>query len=618
MVLTTPQQREVMLAKIRELMVARGMWAYIVPDNDPHMSEYLPDQYKRREAITGFSGSAGTAIITSDGPCLLWTDSRYFLQAATQLSGSAWTLMREREPDVPTILEWIAKEIERRSSQSPDGVLAAKVGVDPAVFPASQYKSLCDVVHGSGGVLLDPENLVDLVWDDVHTLCGTRTPTHVLPLSVCGESVSEKVARVLQTGRKEGTSGLIVCELNEVAWLLNLRGRDVPCVPVVYSFAVVYVTPAGATELEVFVDPEVVPEGVRADLIAQAKGVHVAFFPYEAAYTRIREVAEKVKLCIPVNSANMRLVQSLGGCAVPSESCIWDLMSVKNSVEQAGFAYAHLKNAVAAAKLFAWLETARDVTEFDVSEKLEELSRSDPDYMEASFDTIAGFGSNGAVVHYEPQKESAAKMDKSDILLLDFGGHYACGGTTDTTRTVFYRVNPNDTPSDEQRRSFTTVLRGHIAIAMATFKDKTVGSEIDSLCRNLMAEHGLKYGHGTGHGINTLLAVHGAPDFKFSKLTRNQIITIEPGVYFEGKFGIRIENVAVIKSGGDGGEGDKLHFDVITRTPFDLSLIDATLMTQAEKDWVNAFSRSCREDLTPFLKDDPVAMAWLLKNTNEI
>lgn len=611
MVLTTPQQRDKMLKEIRELITSRGMWAYIVPSSDPHMSEYLPDQYKRREAITGFTGSAGTAIITSDGPCLLWTDSRYFIQAATQLSGSPWVLMRDKDPNVPTIYEWIASEFERRKSQPP-----RKIGIDPAICSDSQYDRISGAVGGPDGVLLDPENLVDLVWDGACAARKSRSPAYVLPLSVCGESVSDKVNRVMKIVSEKGFSGLVTCDLSEVAWLLNIRGSDVPCVPVVYSFAVVYASDSGLC-IELFIDAEVFPEDVRKDLAEQASGVCLLVLPYEAAYTRIREIAEEVKLCIQTGQANMRLKESLQDSVELCAPFIKDLTSVKNPVEQAAFRRAHLRDAVSATKLFAWLEAAQDITEYDVVEKLDELYKNESEFVGLSFETIVGFGPNSASVHYAPEKGSAAKIDRPDILLVDFGGHYSCGGTTDTTRTVFCRAGTDAEPSEEQRRCFTTVLRGHIAIANAFFDDGCGGDELDALCRDLMKEEGLSYGHGTGHGIGALTAIHSAPFYSIhSSFVGDQVVTIEPGVYIEGKFGIRIENVGITKLCPE-KEGT-LCFDIITRTPLDLSLIDPSLLEPEERDWVNAFSCSCREDLAPLLADDPLAMAWLMKNTKNI
>ena len=643
--MTTLEQRAKMLKGIRSEMVRRGMWAYVVPTDDPHMSEYVPVQYKRREAITGFTGSAGLALVVADGRCLLWTDSRYFLQAADQLAGGPWVLMRSRAPGVPTLEEWLKQELKPESEEANS---PRKVGIDPTVCSAAFYDSLTAAVSGPEGVLLDPENLVDLVWQTRG--CTSPSPSsssqscssaRVLPLTVCGEAVGSKVQRVLSAAQAAGFAGLVLCDLSEVAWLLNLRANDIPCVPVAYAFAVVYATSSNNTPaLEVFVDfarlfaqQEDKLEATRAALLEQAgAGVGVTFYGYEEAYARVEALVTAAghRLALPRDQANMRLVQAFreraAECFV-AESPVTKMMAVKNAVELAAFAEAFLEDAVSAAKLLGsgGLDNSKDTpTEYDVVERLEALRTRDPGYLGPSFETIAGFGPNSAYVHYKPEAASAAKLSGSGLLLLDFGGHYACGGSTDTTRTIFVSgkaegegEGESEGPSAEERRCYTTVLRGHIAIAAATFARGTTGAELDRLCRDLMSEQGLTYGHGTGHGVGALLCVHAEPYYrKASLFVEGQVVTIEPGVYIAGKFGVRIENVAAIVRNPD--DPNTLCFDVLTRTPLDLSLIDTALLTPQERDWVNTFSSRCREALAPLVADDPVTTAWLMKNTREI
>eukprot|EP00667_Euglena_gracilis_P004068 EG_transcript_4083 len=523
---------------LRKLMVEKGLTAYLIPSSDPHMSEYTPLRYRKRDYISGFDGSYGFVVVTLD-KALLWTDGRYFLQAEQQLQTPQWQLMKMREPGVPTSEEWVADHV-------PQGGV---VGYDPWTLSPAAYELFEKAIAKKGkAVTLQPtENLVDTVWagdaaDPLPPLPSNEAFVH--ELQYAGKTVVEKLADLAKELKEQGIDKALVTALDDVAWLMNLRGSDVDFNPVFMAYCIA--SADGTATL--FVDAAKLPPAVRAHL-AEAR---VAVQPYDAVEPVLASDTG-VTYTYDLALCNMKLHQMLkdnkGVQCNPQLSLVSIAKSVKNSVELEGMQRAHLRDAVAMVKFFVWLEkevaAGRPVTECSAADQLERLRAQGARFVSLSFPTISGADSNGAVIHYRPLPGQDLPITRDTMYLLDSGAQYL-DGTTDITRTVHLGE-----PSPKQRECFTRVLQGHLGLRNVVFPDTTTGVQLDAYARMALWRAGLDYNHGTGHGVGCFLNVHEgphniAPRPNANKLRLGSIVSNEPGYYEDGAFGVRIENLIYV------------------------------------------------------------------------
>ncbi|KAM5362727.1 hypothetical protein ACJZ2D_012389 [Fusarium nematophilum] len=608
------------LTRLRGLMKDRNVQVYVIPSEDSHSSEYIADCDARREFISGFTGSAGCAVVTLEGAALA-TDGRYFNQAESQLDNN-WTLLKQGLQDVPTWQEWSAE-------QSSGG---KNVGVDPSLISGSTAKNLAEKIRKSGGSELVPidENLVDIVWEDQRPARPSE-PVIVQPDDLAGESVSNKLTKLRQELEKKHSPGFLVSMLDEIAWLFNLRGNDIPYNPVFFSYAIV--TPDAAN---LYIDDSKLDEKSRSHLVANK----VQIKPYDAILGDARElhaaVSAKDKSDSSAPTGNFlistkgswALKRALGDSTVDEiRSPIGDAKAIKSEAEMSGMRACHVRDGAALIQYFAWLEdqlVSKKATldEVEAADKLEELRSKKSDFVGLSFPTISSTGANAAIIHYGPERGSCATIDPEAIYLCDSGAQYR-DGTTDTTRTLHF-----GTPTDAEREAYTLVLKGHIALDQAVFPKGTTGFALDSLARQHLWKNGLDYRHGTGHGVGSYLNVHEGPigigtrvQFAEVALAPGNVLSNEPGYYEDGKYGIRIENVVIVKEAKTKHSfGDKpfLGFEHVTMVPYCRNLIDAKLLTGEEKEWLNAYNAEVLDKTQGYFEGDDVTLAWLKRETVRI
>ncbi|WFD34016.1 Xaa-Pro aminopeptidase [Malassezia cuniculi] len=597
--------------QLREQMRMANVDAYVVPSEDEHASEYPSDADLRRGYITGFNGSAGCAIVTSDA-ALLFTDGRYFLQASQQLEPGVWTLMRCGLPGVPSWQEWLRT--------LPKG---ARVGIDATTVTATDANDLDRSIKGEV-VALD-KNLVDAIWTD--RPARPQEPIFVLPDAITGRSFADKIASLRKEAAEQGADGLVATTLDEVAWLFNLRGNDVPYNPVFFAFAVVL---KDKTMLYVN-DSQLSPE-VRTHL-----GSEVEIRPYASFYGDLEQLGaqegNEVRTCADKlligKSASLAVRRALGQRARIYRSLIIDQKSIKNDTELAGFREAHIRDGAALVRYFAWLEetllSGKSVTETEGANMLEEMRSKQADFRGLSFTTISSTGPNGAIIHYAPPEHNSPKIDPENLYLCDSGGHYICG-TTDVTRTLHF-----GTPTAQQKRCFTRVLQGHIAIDRVIFPHNTTGYMFDALARAPAWRDHLEYRHGTGHGVGHYLNVHEPPMgigirpvFNETGLKAGMVLSNEPGYYLDGEWGIRIENLMIVRPHTIDNEPKDaspfLCLERITLCPIQTKLVEVDLLTPAERTWLNAYHDEVRDKIRPVLESqgDARAVAWLDKECAHI
>ncbi|KAI9689604.1 MAG: hypothetical protein M1822_010256 [Bathelium mastoideum] len=610
------------LAHLRKLMKAKDIDVYIVPSEDSHYSEYIAPVDARRGFISGFSGSAGTAVITAEKASLA-TDGRYFNQAATQLDDN-WTLLKQGERDVPTWQEWTADQSEG----------GKRVGVDPKLITAAEARKLSDKIKKKGGAELKsiPNNLVDEIWGKDQP-ARPSNKIRVQRLEHSGKKVEEKIEDLRKELEKKKCSGFVLSMLDEIAWLFNLRGSDIPYNPVFFSYALVT-----SKDIVLYVDKDKVN-----DEVAKHLGEKVTIKPYSEVFSDIEALSSstlatkdseptskesaspKPKFMIS-NKASWALSQSLGGDenVEESRSPVGDAKAVKNEVELEGMRQCHIRDGAALIEYFAWLEEQvaerrAKLDEFEAASKLEEIRSRHDKFVGLSFPTISSVGPNAAIIHYFPKKGSCATIDTEQVYLCDSGAQYL-DGTTDTTRTLHFGQ-----PSELERQSYTLVLKGNIALELAKFPKGTSGFALDALARQHLWAQGLDYRHGTGHGVGSFLNVHEGPigigtrvQYSEVQLSVGNVISDEPGYYEDGKFGIRIENVVVVKETQTEHKfGGKpfLGFDHVTLVPMCRNLIDVNLLDETEKRWLNAYHEEVRENTKGFFEKDERSMKWLIRET---
>jgi Xaa-Pro aminopeptidase len=589
------QQR---LEALREVMRREHLGAFIFPSTDPHNGEYVPDHWKGREFISGFDGSAGTAVVTMNGAAL-WTDSRYFLAAEEQLKGTEFVLMKEKMAGTPGIAEWIGGQLE--------GTDTTEVGVDGMVTPVSAVEALMADLRQCGGITVrtnfDP---LKQIWPDRPALPGA--PVELQPIDYAGETCASKLTRIRRALRDRHAGGLLVTALDDIAWTLNLRGTDVHCNPVFVGYLLIATDKATLFVQRGKLTPGVVQyldeNGVGTDDYANVTKGLKSYFEYN--------------ILLDPDGTNYALYKAVECKVVRGQSPVPALKAVKNEAEIAGFRRSMLRDGIALVRFLKWLKPAvaeGGQTELTVAHKLTALRARQDGFRDISFDTIAGYQEHGAIVHYEATPATDAALKPEGLLLLDSGAQYQ-DGTTDITRTI--ALGP---VTDEQRRIYTLVLKGHIQLSMLRFPAGASGTQLDAVARKDMWREGLNYLHGTGHGVGSYLNVHEGPhqirmEWKPAPLKAGMTVTNEPGIYLPGRFGVRTENMLLITPCMTTEFGDFLQFEPLTLCPIDTAPLMPGMLTKEETEWLDAYHRHVFEMLSPYLDDEE--QEWLRGATAQI
>ena len=589
------------LELLREELRREHLSAFVFPTTDPHNSEYTADHWKGREWISGFTGSAGTAVVTLQSAAL-WTDSRYFIQAAEQLKGTEFQLMRLKMAGTPTIAEWIASELSTLNAQlsTLNAQLSTEIGMDGMVNTVAAVEEIKEALRQKGGITVrtnfDP---LARIWRDRPQV--PRNPVEIQPMELAGEDVRSKLSRIRKALHEQHADGMLVAALDDIAWTLNLRGSDVHCNPVFVSYLLIASNKATLYVNKEKVDGEVLrylkEQGVEvADYAEVGKGLqdyfeyNILIDPDEVCYTLYQKVTRNI---------------------VRGTSPIAAMKAVKNERERLGFRSAMLRDGIAMVKFLKWLDESigkQTLTEISVADKLEALRAEQPLYRGLSFDTIAGYEAHGAIVHYEATPETDAVLQPKGLLLLDSGAQYQ-DGTTDITRTI--ALGPL---TEEQRRVYTLVLKGHIQLQLLRFPEGASGTQLDAVARKDLWKAGYNYLHGTGHGVGSYLSVHEGPhqirmEWRPARLHAGMTVTDEPGVYLEGRFGVRTENTLLIVPAEETECGRFLQFETLTLCPVDKAPIVREMMLQEEMDWLNQYHQRVFDTLSPHLS--PSETDWL-------
>lgn len=583
------------IGRLREELKREHLSAFIFPTSDPHNSEYTADHWKGREWVSGFNGSAGTAVVTLTSAAL-WTDSRYFLAAGQQLQGTEFQLMKQKVAGTPTIAEWLGSELRDAADK--------EVGIDGMVTTANMVKELAADLRQQGGITLrtnfDP---LERLWVGRPPI--PEAPVFIQPMEYAGEAAHDKLQRIRKALRERHADGMLLTALDDIAWTLNLRGSDVHCNPVFVSYLLISTQKAVLYINKVKLTPQVV------DYLS-SEGVEVE--PYEQVRQGLNDYFE-YNILLDADEVNDTLYRAVKREIVDAESPVKLLKAVKNEQEMAGFRSAMLKDGIAMVKFLKWLKPAVEAggqTEVTIDERLTALRAEQPLFRGLSFDTIAGNEANGAIVHYEATPESAAALQAKGLLLLDSGAQYQ-DGTTDITRTI--ALGPL---TEEQRRVYTLVLKGHIDLQLLQFPDGASGTQLDAIARRPLWQAGLNYLHGTGHGVGSFLNVHEGPhqirmEWKPTPLKAGMTVTDEPGIYLEGRFGVRIENTLLVVPAAETECGRFLCFEPLTLCPIDTTPIIPELLSAEEKEWLDAYHQTVYERLSPYL--DAEEQAWLRRAT---
>ena len=585
---------------LRERMQEESVDAYLIMTDDFHGSEYVGDYFKSREYISGFTGSAGTLLVRKD--CVgLWTDGRYFLQAETQLAGSGITLFRSGQPGVPDLEDYLVEQLA-------DG---QTLGFDGRCVMAGYARKLRERLEQKGVRIRNDLDLVGDVWPDRPAL--SKEPVWQLAERYAGIGVKDKLAEVRQILHKKKADWFLLASLEDICWLLNVRGNDVACTPVVLSYLMM-----SRDQVFWYVQREAVPEPVQADL--QEAGVVLR--EYGQIYEDASRLPGGVRLLCDENHVNDALISRIAPdvVVVDGENPTLLLKAVKNPVEIANEKAAHIKDGIAVTRFIYWLKTRvgrEEITEMNAASRLEMFRREQEDYLEPSFYPILAYGPHGAIVHYSADETSDVLLEPEGFLLADTGGHYM-EGTTDITRTI--ALGPL---TEEQKEMYTTVLKAHIRLADAVFLQGAAGVSLDVLARTPLWERGLDYNHGTGHGVGYLLSVHEGPNsFRFRPsavrggdhvMKEGMITSDEPGIYLEGKFGVRLENLLVCAARQTNSYGTFLGFEPLTMVPFDRDAILWDTLSEKELRWLAAYHQKVYESLAPHLSEEE--RQWLRETT---
>lgn len=587
------------LESLREVMKREHLAAFIFPSTDAHQSEYVADHWMGRAWISGFDGSAGTAVVTMHSAAL-WTDSRYFLAAEEQLKGTEFQLMKLKIPGTLSIAEWLGKELQ--------DVDSPEVGLDGWVNSYSSTSGLIADLRKAGGITVrtnfDP---LEEIWKDRPSI--PLKPVEIQPMEFAGEDVSSKIKRIRLALRVQHADGMLVSALDDIAWTLNLRGTDVHCVPVFVSYLLI-----ASDKVSLFVDEAKVSSEIRAYL--ESNGVSI--YKYNKVEEGLKAYSE-YNILLDGNETSYYLWKAVR-CQeiVQASSPIPAMKAVKNEAEIAGYRSAMLKDGVAMVKFLKWLLPAVEAggeTEISIDKKLTALRAEQKLFRDISFDTIAGYQAHGAIVHYEATPETDIPLKPEGLLLLDSGAQYQ-DGTTDITRTI--ALGPI---TEEMKHIYTLVLKAHIQLELAKFPDGASGTQLDALGRECMWREGFNFLHGTGHGVGSYLSVHEGPhqirmEYMPTPLRAGMTLTDEPGLYLAGKFGVRIENTVLLSDYMKTEFGKFLQIEPLTLCPIDTAPIDLTMLMPEELAWLNEYHAKVYAELAPYLDEEE--KKWLENATKAI
>lgn len=587
------------LESLREVMKREHLAAFIFPSTDAHQSEYVADHWMGRAWISGFNGSAGTAVVTMHSAAL-WTDSRYFLAAEEQLKGTEFQLMKLKIPGTPSIAEWLGKELQ--------DVDSPEVGLDGWVNSYSSTSGLIADLRKAGGITVrtnfDP---LEEIWKDRPSI--PLNSVEIQPMEFAGENVSSKIKRIRLALRAQHADGMLVSALDDIAWTLNLRGTDVHCVPVFVSYLLI-----ASDKVSLFVDEAKINSEIRAYL--ESNGVSI--YKYNKVEEGLKAYSE-YNILLDGNETSYYLWKAVR-CQeiIHASSPIPVMKAVKNEAEIAGYRSAMLKDGVALVKFLKWLLPAVEAggeTEISIDKKLTALRAGQKLFRDISFDTIAGYQAHGAIVHYEATPETDIPLKPEGLLLLDSGAQYQ-DGTTDITRTI--ALGPI---TEEMKHIYTLVLKAHIQLELAKFPDGASGTQLDALGRECMWREGLNFLHGTGHGVGSYLSVHEGPhqirmEYMPTPLRAGMTLTDEPGLYLAGKFGVRIENTVLLSDYMKTEFGKFLQIEPLTLCPIDTAPIDLTMLMPEELAWLNEYHAKVYAELAPYLDEDE--KKWLENATKAI
>jgi peptidase, M24 family len=586
------------LESLREVMRREHLSAFIFPSTDAHQSEYVADHWQGRTWISGFNGSAGTAVVTMKSAAL-WTDSRYFLAAEEQLKGTEFQLMKLKIEGTPTISEWLAQELQGEN---------AEVGLDGMVNSYHETMGLIADLRKSGGITVrtnfDP---LGLIWTDRPAI--PANPVEIQPMEFAGESVASKISRIRTALRQRHVDGMLISALDDIAWTLNLRGTDVHCVPVFVSYLLI-----SSQQVSLYVDSAKINDEVKAYLTENG----ISLYPYNKVAEGLERYSE-YNILLDGDETSYFLWKTVkcqeiiaGNSPVPA------MKAQKNDREIAGFRQAMLRDGVAMVKFLRWLKPAVEAggqTEISIDRKLTSLRAELHLFRDISFDTIAGYQAHGAIVHYEATPETDVALKPEGLILIDSGAQYQ-DGTTDITRTI--ALGP---VTEEMKHVYTLVLKGHIQLELAKFPDGASGTQLDALARECMWREGYNYLHGTGHGVGSYLSVHEGPhqirmEWKPTPLRAGMTVTDEPGLYLSGKFGVRIENTLLIKDYQTTEFGKFLQMESLTLCPIDLTPVDFSMLQPEEIEWLDIYHRDVFEKLSPYLEGED--LEWLREATRPV
>ena len=587
------------LDDLREVMRREKLAAFIFPSTDAHQSEYVASHWQGREWISGFDGSAGTAVVTLDRAAL-WTDSRYFLAAEQQLQGTEYQLMKLRVEGTPTIGQWLIEQLA--------DVKSPEVGLDGMVNSFHDTQALVDELRKAAGITVrtnfDP---LEVIWKDRPSI--PVNPVEIQPLEFAGESFRSKLSRIRTALRELHADGMLVSALDDIAWTLNLRGSDVHCVPVFVSYLLI-----ASDKVSLFVDEEKLTPAVRDYLV----GNGVSLYKYNKVEEGLRNYSE-YNILLDGDETSYRLWKTVKCREIVSfTSPIPAMKAIKNQSEIAGFRSAMLRDGVAMVKFLRWLKPAVEQggqTEMSINEKLTSLRAEQEYFRGLSFDTIAGYQEHGAIVHYEATPQTDAVLRPEGLILIDSGAQYQ-DGTTDITRTI--ALGP---VSERMKYIYTLVLKAHIQMELVKFPDGASGTQLDAVGRACLWRSGLNYLHGTGHGVGSYLSVHEGPhqirmEWKPTPLRSGMTVTDEPGIYLAGEFGVRIENTLLVKDYMQTEMGKFLQMESLTLCPIDTAPIDVLLLTEEEKNWLNVYHQLVFEKLSPWLDEED--KNWLQEATKSL
>lgn len=586
------------LESLREVMRREHLSAFIFPSTDAHQSEYVADHWQGRTWISGFNGSAGTAVVTMKSAAL-WTDSRYFLAAEEQLKGTEFQLMKLKIEGTPTISEWLAQELQGEN---------AEVGLDGMVNSYHETMGLIADLRKSGGITVrtnfDP---LGLIWTDRPAI--PANPVEIQPMEFAGESVASKISRIRTALRQRHADGLLISALDDIAWTLNLRGTDVHCVPVFVSYLLI-----SSQQVSLYVDSAKINDEVKAYLTENG----ISLYPYNKVAEGLERYSE-YNILLDGDETSYFLWKTVK-CQeiIAGKSPVPAMKAQKNDREIAGFRQAMLRDGVAMVKFLRWLKPAVEAggqTEISIDRKLTSLRAEQHLFRDISFDTIAGYQAHGAIVHYEATPETDVALKPEGLILIDSGAQYQ-DGTTDITRTI--ALGP---VTEEMKHVYTLVLKGHIQLELAKFPDGASGTQLDALVRECMWREGYNYLHGTGHGVGSYLSVHEGPhqirmEWKPTPLRAGMTVTDEPGLYLSGKFGVRIENTLLIKDYQTTEFGKFLQMESLTLCPIDLTPVDFSMLQPEEIEWLDIYHRDVFEKLSPYLEGED--LEWLREATRPV